>query len=233
MCGRFTLTVSGAKLAETFDLDNPPQLTARYNIAPTQQVALIRADGEGHRQCCQARWGLVPSWAKDLRIGARLINARCETVAVKPAFRAAVRHRRCLIPADGFYEWQSTAAGKQPYLIRFCHGRPFAMAGIWERWQQPDGALLSSCTIITTAANQVVAPVHDRMPVILSRSNQVEWLQPTPLDRARLEAILLPHPPAEMEAYPVSQRINSPAHDDPGCVQRVTADTYRQLELPL
>jgi putative SOS response-associated peptidase YedK len=166
------------------------------------------------------RWGLVPHWADDLSIGSRMINARGETVASKPAFRSALKHRRCLIPADGFYEWKKIGAGKQPHLIRFADGRAFAFAGLWERWLSRDGgAPVDSCTIITTTPNGLLRELHDRMPVILPPAAFEEWLRPEPLAAPRLDELLRPHPDSEMEAFAVNRRVNSPANDDPSCVE--------------
>jgi putative SOS response-associated peptidase YedK len=220
MCGRFTLTVSGRVLARLFDVPEVAELTPRYNIAPTQQVLIARAtEGGGGRELVPARWGLIPFWAKDEKIGARMINARAESVSSKPAFRAAVKHRRCLIPADGFYEWRKTGSGKQPYLIRFADRRPFAFAGLWERWHPDDGEPVDSCTIITTSPNELVAELHDRMPVILSPDGHGEWLTADWIADDRLNALLVPHAPDQMEAYPVSTRVNRPINDDPGCIE--------------
>ncbi|MCS7040325.1 MAG: SOS response-associated peptidase, partial [Anaerolineae bacterium] len=181
MCGRFTLTASGDELASLFDLEQAPNLEPRYNIAPTQPVAVVRLDREGRRrEFTLMRWGLIPSWAKDIHIGNRLINARAETLTEKPAFRTAFRRRRCLIPANGFYEWQKPTAGrKQPYFIGLPDRRPFAFAGLWEHWEGADGSVLDSCAIITTAANERVRVLHDRMPVILERTDFGDWLDPT------------------------------------------------------
>jgi putative SOS response-associated peptidase YedK len=218
MCGRFTLTVSARVLGELFDVPEPAGLAPRYNIAPTQKVVVART-GEGGRELAGARWGLVPHWAEDPSIGNRMINARGETVASKPAFRSAVKHRRCLIPADGFYEWKKVGAGKQPHLIRFADGRAFAFAGLWERWLPRDGgAPVDSCTIITTTPNELLRELHDRMPVIVDPAAFDEWLRPEPLAAPRLEELLRPHPHAEMEAFPVSRRVNSPANDGPECI---------------
>jgi putative SOS response-associated peptidase YedK len=221
MCGRFKLTMTPEVMAELFGVDEEPVMAPRYNIAPTQQVLTIRHNQSGCRQWAQTRWGLVPSWAKDLSIGARMINARAETVAEKPSFRVAVRKRRCLIPADGFYEWRKTGTGKQPFLIGFDDGRPFAMAGLWESWRQPDGSPLESCTIITTTANPVVADLHDRMPVILPPELYREWLHSSPLPPSRLQQILVPYTSAGMTAHRVSTRVNNPRNDDPACVQPI------------
>jgi putative SOS response-associated peptidase YedK len=221
MCGRFTLTTPPALLAEIFGLDDVPDLAPRYNIAPTQLAPVVRQPGgEARPRMDLLRWGLIPHWAAEPSIGDRMINARGETVASKPAFRSAIKHRRCLIPADGFYEWKKVGAGKQPHLIRFADKRAFAFAGLWERWRPRDGsAPVDSCTIITTTPNALLGELHDRMPVILPPAVFEEWLRPEPLPPSRLEEILVPYPDAEMEAFAVSRRVNSPANDDPSCVE--------------
>jgi len=219
MCGRYVLTTPGEVLAELFDLPQPTELAARYNIAPTQAVPIVRAAESGGRELAFVSWGLVPHWAKEKGIGNRLINARAESLAEKPAFRSAFKHRRCLIPADGFYEWKKVGAGKQPHLIRFADQRAFAFAGLWERWRPRDGsAPVDSCTIITTTPNALVGKLHDRMPVILPTGAFEEWLRPEPLPSSRLEEILIPYPDAEMEAFAVSRQVNSPANDGPECI---------------
>lgn len=204
-------------LATLFELEHVPNLEPRYNIAPTQPVAVVRLDREGRRrEFTLMRWGLIPSWAKDIGIGNRLINARAETLTEKPAFRTAFRRRRCLIPADGFYEWQKQATRKQPYFIGLPDRRPFAFAGLWEHWEGADGSVLDSCTIITTAANERVRVLHDRMPVILERADFADWLNPsTTLDR--LLHLLRPYP-FEMLLYPVSTLVNAPENDRPECI---------------
>ncbi|MCC9076558.1 SOS response-associated peptidase [Litorilinea aerophila] len=223
MCGRFTLFSSPERLAELFDLAEPPQLAPRYNIAPTQPVAIVRADARTQtREWALVQWGLVPSWAKDPSMGSRLINARAETVAEKPSFRAAFKRRRCLIPADGFYEWQRTSKGKQPYFVHLRDGSPFAMAGLWEFWTGPDGSALESCTILTTEANELMAPLHNRMPVIVAPEDYQNWLT-IDLDRERERASLLHHllrpfPAEAMEAYPVSTYVNSPRNEGADCI---------------
>jgi putative SOS response-associated peptidase YedK len=219
VCGRFTLTVSARVLADLFDVDDVPESPPRYNIAPTQKVPVIRSDLEGDRGVAVAHWGLIPSWAKDRKLAARMINARGETVASKPAFRAAVRTRRCLIPADGFYEWRKLEGGKQPYLIRFVDGRPFGFAGLWERWHDPEGQSVDSFTIITTAPNHLVDAIHDRMPVILDPDDYEEWLKPEQLPPQRLGDLLVACPDEAMEAFPVSARVNNPRNDDPECIE--------------
>ena len=221
MCGRFALIVDASVLAEVFEIDPPRDLKPRFNIAPTQRIPIVRAGREAPREWAEVRWGLVPSWAKDEKIGARMINARGETVAEKPSFRSAVKSRRCLIPADGFYEWVKTDGGKQPHYIHFADGRAFAFAGLWERWHKSDGEPLDTCTIITTTPNDLVAALHDRMPVILPPETFTEWLEPQPLTSDRLQDLLASHPAGDMEAYQVSTHVNKPANDDPECVVRV------------
>lgn len=220
MCGRYSLSASGEKLAEQFQLAEIPELAPRYNIAPTQEVAVVRQCAEG-RQLALLRWGLIPSWAKDPSIGARMINARAETVAEKPAFRSAFVRRRCLVPADGFYEWKRTAGGKQPFFFQMRDGRPLAFAGLWEQWKSPDGGQIESYTILTTDANELLRPVHDRMPVILPPDAYDLWLDPDVQKPNVLLALLHPYPEEAMTAYPVSMRVNSPANDDPQCIAPV------------
>ncbi len=217
MCGRFTQTAPGDVIAELFDLPETPALAPRYNIAPTQDVAAVRAAPGGGRELVMLHWGLIPSWAKDRAIGARMINARSETAAEKPAFRAALRSRRCLIVADGFYEWQKLGGRKQPYLIALTDGRPFGFAGLWERWAGEGGEPVESCTILTTSANGTVAPIHDRMPVILEREHHVEWLDPGVADPAGVLPLLRPLPDDAVRAFPVGLLVNNPANDVPAC----------------
>lgn len=219
MCGRYTLAVSPAQLAARFGVA-PLELQPRYNIAPTQPAPVVRLGDDG-REMTLLRWGLIPSWANDASIGARLINARSETVLEKPAFRTAFRRRRCLIPASGFYEWQATAAGKQPFYITSVDGEPMAFAGLWEQWRAPDGALLESYTILTTAANAVVAPIHDRMPVILPPDLDALWLDPA-ADVSRLHALCLNPPPVALRAYPVSRAVNQVRNDNEELIQPAT-----------
>jgi putative SOS response-associated peptidase YedK len=214
MCGRFTLTVDPADLQEDFpEFTFPAQVPARYNIAPTQPVLVLPNDGTNRADFFV--WGLIPSWAKDPVIGSRLINARAETLAEKPSFRSAFKYHRCLIFADGFFEWQTQAGSKVPHLIRMKSGKPFAFAGLWEHWQSPDGSEIKSATIITTSPNDLMAPIHDRMPVILPHEAYTQWLDPTPLFPVDLNSLLVPYPAAEMVAYPISTLVNSPANDRP------------------
>ncbi len=221
MCGRYVLTTPGQVLAEVFDLPQPVELAARYNIAPTQAVPIVRATEGGGRELAFVSWGLVPHWAKEKAIGNRLINARAESLAEKPAFRSSFKHRRCLIPADGFYEWKPEGGGKQPWLLRLRGGEPFAFAGLWSRWQDPaaGGEPFESCAIVTTTPNELAATVHDRMPAILPKERHALWLDPQAYDPVALAALLAPIPADAMEAFPVSKRVNSPANEDPRCIE--------------
>jgi len=221
VCGRYTLTVDASVLATVFDLDPTQGYRARYNIAPTQVVPIVHPGPDLSRTWAEAKWGLVPPWAKDMKMGARMINARGETVATKPSFKSALKHRRCLVPADGFYEWVKTGSGKQPYYIHFGDRRPFAFAGLWERWNRGGESPLETFTIITTRANGLIVPLHDRMPVIIPPEHFEDWLSPQPFDAARLESLLVPHHDDGMVARPVSTHVNSPAHDDPACIQPI------------
>jgi putative SOS response-associated peptidase YedK len=214
MCGRFTLAVPGEQVAAQFQLSTTPELAARYNIAPTQQVAAVHA-GDAGRELALFRWGLVPTWAKDPSVGARMINARSETAAEKPSFRSALRQRRCLIPADGFYEWQAAAGGKQPFYIRLTDGGLFAMAGLYEHWKTPEGGWLHSCTILTTEANELMRPLHDRMPVILAPEQYDMWLDPGLRDPGPLQELLAPYPAEGMVASPVSKAVNRASNEGP------------------
>lgn len=218
MCGRFTLRATPEQLAELFDLPETPPAVPRYNIAPTQPVFAVRTNPHiGVREATFFTWGLVPSWADDPSIGSRMINARAETVAEKPSFRAAYKYRRCLIPADGFYEWQKTQEGKQPHLIGMADGAPFAFAGLWEHWER-NGSEIESCTILTTDANALVSPIHNRMPVILDPADFDEWLSPKIQGGDKLRHLLRPFPEERMKAYPVSTLVNNPRNEDPSCV---------------
>jgi len=216
MCGRYTLTASPEQLAELLGIEEVEDFAPRFNIAPTQEVPVARVllQGDG-RQLDLLRWGLVPFWAKDPKIGNRMINARAETVAEKPAYRTALRRRRCLVMADGFYEWRKTPEGKQPYYITLEHGGPFAIAGLWEKWDKGDPIL--SCTLLTTTPNELVARVHNRMPVILAPEDYDLWLDPGVQDPEALRHLLGPFPAAQMMAVPVSTLVNSPRNDQPDC----------------
>lgn len=220
MCGRFTLIAPAEALVEQFQLAEIPSLTPRYNIAPTQPVAVVRPSPEkGGRELALLRWGLIPFWAKDPGIGARMINARSETVAQKPAFRAAFRRRRCLVPVDGFYEWQRLERGKQPFYVRLCDGKPFAFAGLWEHWEGSGGATIDSCTLLTTEPNGLLRPVHNRMPVVLAPKDYGLWLDPGLQEAELLQPLLRPYPSEGMIAYPISKWVNSPKNDGPQCIE--------------
>jgi putative SOS response-associated peptidase YedK len=215
MCGRYMLTTPVDALRQLFLFTERPNLPPRYNIAPTQDVPIVRLTRAGdRRELILVRWGLVPYWAEDVAIGHRLINARAETVHKTPAFRDAYQRRRCLVPADGFFEWKKDGKVRQPLVVRRTDGAPFAFAGLWERWSQPDGNVLRSCTIITCPPNALVAPVHNRMPVILDPADHARWLDPAAGGRD----LLKPCPAEWLEAIPVSTRVNSPHHDDPECI---------------
>jgi putative SOS response-associated peptidase YedK len=223
MCGRYTLHTSPEVIAELFDLPAAPALADRYNIAPTQPVAIVReSKSDAAREWALVLWGLIPSWSKDPSMGARMINARAETVEEKPAFRAAFKRRRCLLPADGFYEWQSRGKAKQPYYITMRDGSPFAFAGLWESWTGPDGSTLESTTILTTEPNELMATLHNRMPVIIDPQDYGLWLGSAedvprePVDVLR--HLLRPYPTEAMDAYPVSKYVNSPANEGAECI---------------
>ncbi len=219
MCGRFTLTATPEQLQEAFPgLQIPPGIAPRYNIAPSQPVAVI-ANNQPNRLDFFV-WGLIPSWAKDPSIGNRMINARAETLIEKPAFRTAFKRRRCLIPASGFYEWRQEPGQKTktPQYIRMASGEPFAFAGLWENWNSPDGSQVLSCTIITTEPNTLLATIHNRMPVILPKSAYTQWLDPGEAKPETLMDLLKPYDPAHMEAFTVSKLVNSPDNDVEGCI---------------
>ena len=223
MCGRITFRASGKDLTTLFDLIEAPDPDPepRYNVAPTQEVLAVRQAANGaDRELVALRWGLVPHWSKDLKIGYKLINARAETVASTPAFRSAFKSRRCLVPADGYYEWRKVEKAKQPYFFHRHDDRPFAFAGLWEHWESPDGELVDSCTIVTTDANDLAYPIHDRMPVIIDPADFGLWLNRGG-DLKQCQALLRPYLGEGMEAYPVSTFVNSPGHQGPQCIERV------------
>lgn len=223
MCGRFTLTTWLEEIMERFLLETADfDYTPRYNAAPGQWIPAIVEHG-GQRRIGQLRWGLVPSWAKDEKIGYSMLNAKAETLADKPSFRTAYARRRCLIPADGFYEWRREPDGrKQPLrFVRKDRGL-FAMAGLYETWIAPDGKRLGTCTVVTTTPNSLVEPVHDRMPVILEPKNEAVWLDKGLLDPAFLQPLLTPYPASEMEAYPVSPDVGNVRNDTEACVLELT-----------
>jgi putative SOS response-associated peptidase YedK len=227
MCGRFTRTATLEELQKLFGFEERPNLGPRTNIAPTQNIGIVRLEDDGKPHWREARWGLVPSWAKDDSIGAKMINARGETASEKPAFRAAFARRRCLIPADGFYEWKTEEGGKQPYRVTLDDGRPFAFAGLWEVWRQPGTERrLESCSIITTDAAPAIAEIHDRMPVILEGAAFDSWLD-SETRPAALQALLRPYA-GELRAYKVSKAVNKVANDSLELLEPLAGDAPRE-----
>ncbi|WP_054957238.1 SOS response-associated peptidase [Paenibacillus dakarensis] len=223
MCGRFTLTVTWEELLSRFLIDPDsvsPFHAPRYNIAPTQMVAAVIHDGE-RRRMGQLRWGLVPSWAKDAAGSAKMINARSETLEEKPAYKVPFLRKRCLIPADSFYEWQRTPGGKKPHLIGMKDGSIFSMAGLYDMWTAPDGSKLSTCTVITTRPNPLMEDIHDRMPVILRPEDEERWISRN-TSRDELKRLLVPFPAAGMTAAAVGTTVNSVKNDTPECIQPIT-----------
>jgi putative SOS response-associated peptidase YedK len=219
MCGRFTLTVDPADLQDVFgDFVFPAQFAPRYNIAPSQPVLAIPNDGKNKADFFL--WGLIPSWSKDPAIANKLINARGETVAEKPSFRGSFKYKRCIIPADGFYEWKAQAGQKTktPYFIHMKDSRPFGFAGLWDEWHSPDGNVLRTCTIITTTPNELMSTLHNRMPVILDKQNFGDWLNPMPQTSDNLIHLIQSFPADRMAAHPVSTLVNAPGNDRPECV---------------
>jgi putative SOS response-associated peptidase YedK len=208
MCGRFTQRQPATRLKKEFGVEEVPEVEARYNIAPTQSILGVRQMPDG-REMSLLKWGLIPSWAKDSLMGVKLINARSETVTEKPSFREAFKRRRCVIPADGFYEWQRTGGRKQPFFFHLRDDRPFSFAGLWDKWKNEDGEVIESCTILTTEANEVLSPVHDRMPVILHPETYELWLDDDVRKSDLRMELLQPFPASEMRAYPVSTLVNN------------------------
>ena len=218
MCGRFALKAPPRSIQEHFHLPERVNLSPRYNIAPSQAIAVVRhLPGKSSRQLDLLRWGLIPGWAKDMKVGYKMINARAETLAQKPSFRAAFKKRRCLIAADGFYEWKHSGKTKQPFYVHLKNGAVFAFAGLWESWKSPEGSTIESCTIITTAPNGLLQKIHDRMPVILPPEQYETWLQDSTPEHS-LQQLLMPYPAEAMEAYRVGPEVNSPKNDTPACM---------------
>jgi putative SOS response-associated peptidase YedK len=221
MCGRFAFYSPHEAVIRLFGVAAAPEIEPRWNIAPTQFIATVREAG-GPREVAMLYWGLVPSWAKEKSIGARMINARSETLGEKPSFRNAFRRRRCLILADGYYEWQRSGAVKQPYFITFADGQPFGIAGLWERWRDPaTGDPLESCCIVTTSPAATVAHVHDRMPVIVPPDAYAEWLDPGNEAPERLARLFEPCGRPDLQARPVSRRVNDARNQGPGLVEQI------------
>ncbi len=233
MCGRYRLSRRKQIIEEHFDaISDAEDWIPRFNVAPTQPVAVIRQNPtEPTRQLSQMRWGLVPSWSKDSSGAARMINARSETVATLPAFRDAFKSRRCLIPADGFYEWQRQDNTRQPYCFEVNEGELFAFAGLWEGWRDPAGNWIRTCTILTTTPNAVTAVVHDRMPVILQPGDYDLWLDPGMKNTAAVCELLKPFTASVMRCYRVSSRINNASNDDEECGKRIDLEAHPQGQL--
>jgi putative SOS response-associated peptidase YedK len=228
MCGRYSLTSPPEVIKERFKLRWLPEISAHYNIAPSQMIPVVR-DSEKGRELVLLKWGLIPSWSKDPAIGTKLINARAETLAEKPSFRNAFKRRHCLIPADSFYEWKAMRKGKQPYCIGMADHALFGMAGLWEQWLSPEGQALQSCTIITTAANELVWELHERMPLIIQPGDYDAWLDASNPNAGEL---LKPFPSELMNYYPVSVRVNNVRNDDAECLVPVELTTQDQGTKP-
>lgn len=219
MCGRYTLTIDPAELMDRFNLTSADVTTEpRYNIAPTQPVAVVY--DESPRTLSAAQWGLIPSWSKDASIGSKMINARAETLDEKPSYRTLLKKKRCLILADGFYEWQKHEDGsKTPMRITLADHAPFALAGLWDVWKTPTGEWLKTCTIITTAPNALMESIHNRMPAVLTRDAEIEWLNKANDDAGYLKSLLAPYPAEQMKAYAVSKSVNNVKNDKPAVIE--------------
>jgi len=244
MCARYQLSVSAKKLAELFRAifeEGPEMYVARYNVAPTSPVLIVRerevggdeAQGKSiRRELVHVRWGLVPGWAKDISIGTRMINARSESAASKPGFRGAMKYRRCIVPVSGFYEWKHPPAGtkgkKVPHHIKVSGVEAFGLAGLWESWQDPAGNELETCTVLTCAPNEMMADLHDRMPVILDPKDYARWLSPNQQDAGAASALLRPYPAEKMEAWPVSTYVNKAGHEGLRCIEPVEIEGQQQ-----
>lgn len=219
MCGRYVIEIPPEEVAKFFGLPVPPEFPARYNVAPTQQVPVVRQANDETRRIDLLRWGLIPSWAKEKTSG--LINARSETVGSKPSFRQAFQQRRCILPASGFYEWQKRGAQKIPHYIHMANNAIMPLAGIWEAWRSPEGQVIETCAILTTAAKGVVSAIHDRMPVILNVEDLDLWLDRQVQDPERLQRLLSAVPEEQIVAYPVSSLVNKPVNDSPECIRPI------------
>jgi putative SOS response-associated peptidase YedK len=232
MCGRYRLSRREQLIQEYFDTAEEVDWEPRYNIAPSQMVPIIRQDGaKPERHFSLARWGLIPYWAKDASVGYKMINARAETAAEKPAFKKSLQFRRCLIPADGFYEWPRRVKAKQAFHFALRDDSLFAFAGLWDRWRTSDGTTLETCTILTTTPNKLLADVHDRMPVILPPASYDLWLDPGFRDLAATSEMLQPYDARQMQRYPVSPRVNNVANDDLQCSQPIEVSRAIQAGL--
>jgi putative SOS response-associated peptidase YedK len=231
MCGRATLSTPGDELRELFGLGETPELSPRFNIAPTQPIPIVRerkpldeSEARGERRIHLVRWGLVPGGARDLKVGARMINARIESLATRAIFRDALVRRRCLVAVDGFYEWRADGRVKRPFVVRRAEGGPFALAGLWDRWRSAQGEAVDTCAVITTASLPPVDAIHDRMPIVLARERWDEWLDPRERDPARLVA-LLADPVRDLVLYEVGPRVNNVVNDDAECARPIETPT--------
>ena len=235
MCNRYRLTQSKAYLAERFQAEDESgeiEDRPRYNIAPTQPVITVRIEhGKKIRHLATMRWGLIPSWAKDISIGTKTLNARSETVTATPAFRESILTKRCLIPANGFYEWKAMGSVKQPYCFEVGEGEIFAFAGLWDEWKSPDGEIIESCTVLTTGPNSVVADLHDRMPVVVAPDKYDLWLDPDVIDFEAIRGILKPYDANLMRRYPVSMKLNNSRIDNAESASPVVLDAPTQAKL--
>jgi putative SOS response-associated peptidase YedK len=229
MCGRYRLTHSYEELSEIFDAQGKVEVAPRYNIAPSQPIVAIRE--RGGRQISTLRWGLIPAWAKDASIGFKTINARAETVATTPSFREPFKSQRCLIPADGFYEWKRNGKTKQPYCFEMVDGNLFAFAGLWDRWIDPRGETVEGCTILTTTPNALLADIHDRMPVILTPDDYDLWLNPKAGNTAAAMKMLRPYDASLMRGYPVRPRVSNVENDDAECARPLELEGPPQATL--
>lgn len=224
MCGRYSLFTDYAVIIERFHIENTTvhedEYSASYNVAPSQQVLAVVNDGDKNR-LGKLQWGLIPPWAKDAKIGYKMINARSETAAEKPSFRNAFKKKRCLVVADSFYEWQRKDGAKIPMRIKLKTGEPFAFAALWESWHSPEGEIINSCSILTTGPNALMESIHDRMPVILTKEGEKIWLDPQVEDIETLKDLMKPYKAEEMEAYRVSEEVNSPKNNKPELIEKV------------
>lgn len=218
MCGRFVLESAPEQLMKVYRLSSPPDISPRYNISPSQKVAVVRQHNSGDRELSLLQWGLIPSWSKDPTIGYKMINARSETVHEKPSFKQAFHSRRCIIPASGFYEWEKSGKDKIPHYIHLREGNVMSLAGLWERWKSPDGVELQTCTILTTSANSLIKKLHDRMPVILHSEEFDLWLNKDVDDVKQLSELFHPYPSDQLTEYVVDKEVNSPRKDSPECI---------------
>ena len=222
MCGRFVTVIPAEELKAIFGLIEKPPVEPRYNVAPTQSAGVIRCcDDSNHNRLDFMKWGLVPSWSKDVSAGSHMINARSESVVEKPAFRQAIKYRRCIVPVSGFYEWEHSGPQKQPYYFYMADGSPMCFAGIWEAWKSPDGSTLETFSILTTAANKLIAPLHDRMPVIIPPEEHALWLNRNMHDTHLLEHLYQPFPPGLIACHKISTLVNNTRVDSPACIEEI------------